>query len=756
MRRWLTRDGLARLLDLNPLEGLLFPYYMKWQYEFLRDRIALRVAGTTLTTEDVLKIAFILATDARLLILNPPAADVVVTITRALADGVRRDLAWSDDMRDMLRNYITLRDFVGAINGRFLTFVRTSGPPDNVRYMPYILTRALFGACEMGYTNLPGETPDSALRLALDRAEDLWSALLCTIDTTNPGKLSFDWFDQNMNDVFLRTAFGDPRGAYTTGPPARVRSDSAAERFRIWKPPLDAAPGPGAPIVYTTNPDAELTHAHLHTQADRDRFFVAEIGIIPTPPLDVMVNYLLNGDSRTLYPALVPGPTTEGRIKLRLFAPCLIDYEHICNAIDVYLGPLLLQVTRAVFPGETQGRSTLFDLPTRYSAVPPDRFAFLAQGAVTYLGKGLTLDAPRLFYTTDAASLSEPSLPIGDMVACVTHNVPALIQPNEGTVYGFVDPDKARFFPLLNGPGDTAKTLVDRRYNERTWLTIVHNNLAANSKLELLSKYVLPGLAAAPDVSAESLENIKGSEPLVILTAVLPILVGGRFSRAIAALPPLVITPTGGAQWPLAPHATPIPTDKDDVTVRTMRRVLGRLARGDIVDAYAANGLGWNVTMLGRARPLADNTSRTQLTASLAYLQDMCPIAKLPLLLDVAASLFVTDADLATRLTAAQAIIESLERTVQAQSTSLEKRLSDLQVLSPLLCFLSQRRRAPALCGTFRSACTCRRRCTCRGPKLPGSCRSTLRLHGASMKQASGAAMNANACDSGASRDSRT
>ncbi len=52
--------------DPDEFHGLMFPFYMAWQYGFLRDRIEPRGDGAALSAEDFATVDRILAMDAKL------------------------------------------------------------------------------------------------------------------------------------------------------------------------------------------------------------------------------------------------------------------------------------------------------------------------------------------------------------------------------------------------------------------------------------------------------------------------------------------------------------------------------------------------------------------------------------------------------------------------------------------------------------------------------------------------------------------
>ena len=191
-QRWLTEGGLGSLLRLTGPDSLLFPFYMRWQYEFFQQRIG-GVAPPRvdpITAEDIKRIRFILATDARILLHVPLANDLRNRIDKDLL--TINLIAGAPELRNNVRIYVVYRDISWLRDGNAFhsDLARTIVMPD-------LIATELATSLQRGYSHLPGVTPYAASLSNLREEHGL-----VVSPTIAANSLTFNWHDTHAPVFF--------------------------------------------------------------------------------------------------------------------------------------------------------------------------------------------------------------------------------------------------------------------------------------------------------------------------------------------------------------------------------------------------------------------------------------------------------------------------------------------------------------------------------------------------------------------------
>lgn len=690
-QRLLQQDGLGALLRIDR-GGLLYPYYLRWQYEFIAKRIGDAGPSTppvvdALSHDDISRMVFIADTDFALGLMPAGAHNLITAEVVIADDGFYKTLHGSEALRDQFRQYVTTRDFNRILNGGATIH---GGPPLVLfEYLDDIVRQAT----RLGYGHLPGLSP-LALSLSGLNAEAESGVSIPQDDVQSPiqENLRFPWFFAHA--PAFSTPFYWRQAEVRSGPrnPARL----PAER------------DPPAPASLTNYPSVTNTRAlraarflygsgvtttTLRSVTSASRSVVT--GTSPAKQIDLnpggsRVARLFAGSSpasitKSVMAYLIdgvppPGFATEPAVQyaLRRFVPTRRDYSLICDAVDILLGPLLIRGFESLFAS-----SPIFAVP----ATPlPNEIGQRVVALKTVLGQAggvaAAFDPLRFFYTTEARPVMG-SLQLGDMLAYVRFNTPAIVTPNAATLWGagrvkaVDDAVKVANASPITVDADAR----DARYSDQLWsglATALGAGLAPD-KWRVITA-IVGGVGQPPNEATK--RQFESSDPQVVRDVVFPILFEGWFSALVAQLGrdhPLTL---GASYWPLQTRAIPIPAvearDKLD------QKLLGRLGSASPEMYDKAQGTSWSKADFGAPTP-----------DKLRFLQQMCPIAVLPLMADVLVALYGQDSALLAEIQAADKIVRNLQRTVEEVSDA-RVQLQKLQVRPhPLLSALFGSHRAP-------------------------------------------------------------
>lgn len=639
-RTWLRDQGLLALLQLTG-DGLLWPFYMQWQYRFLRTRIS-RLGDATADTrpwsaDDRDRMRLVLETDTRVLVPSDALG--------AAADQV------SAELRDVNAN-------IGAINRAVRRYLvaRDWRPSDSAwrttrnLYWPAIeLNDAIFRALRLAYANLPGlesGAPQAAIlqELATALIQEPAAVIVPTFLPQAPRAAnvtptaSFPWMARNsgtfatpyvaghVNDFLLnalRPAAGQP-------PVAQLLDDRVSALAATNIEAVLAAEGLQDAVGEFTGGDP--------VRLDHEQVADYLLGLNFTRPADALAYD-----------------------KLRFLMPTRIDYEAACTAIDMLLGPLLVRAAAALFLGP-QAPLRAFVLPAAHpldATLPPNFERTLAQ--LPRPEFAAPIDRPRFYFTTEAAAVVTRLRP-GDLVAYYLYNHDALATRSRTSVYRLDENDSV--------PNTIAE--VAARYDG----AVAWDENLTPQKLNDFGEAArrLPGGVAATDLYL--------SDVSVVRNVVLPLLVDGIFVRAwqaeLAARPivlpaprPVLAPPAAAAAAPRAPQLVPpaaAPVVPEELPVWPFALSPDPSERGAVARLLSAT-LDVYANSAAKYWPAADWGDVTAVT--LQHVQEMAPaLATTALLLDIVQTLFVQDPGLQAAIDGAQRIVTNLERLLEQQSQS--------------------------------------------------------------------------------------
>jgi hypothetical protein len=650
-QRLLQQDGLGALLRMDR-GGLLYPYYMRWQYEFIADHIGSTPARAgserpPLTRDQLSRIAFITATDASLGL--SPSGDVAEMMheMREGPDGTYTVRLTDEILRSAFRTYVMKRDFHRVLRGQ----AKFHGGLPLV--LCELLDDVLRHALRLGYGHLPGLSP---LAPSLSSLRDDPRGV-----ARPSGLLEFPWFFENApafsTPYYWRLVLPVPP---TNPPTPPTPADAPVARTLPGYPLVGATRKQrGANFMYgdvALDPlVALLDVAELAREArgryDGPQYLLADSirqWLDRPPSSDAAADYVLTYLTTSVYPPPL-GPSTG--YNFRRIVPTLRDYALVCDAVDILLGPLLLHGFESLF-----AHSPLFAVP----ATPlPNEIGQRVAALKTVLGqdKSTAFDPLRFYYTTEARPVMG-GLQLGDMLAYVRYNTPAIVSPSAATLWNAGR--NAQVSEVVTAatasPITVDKAARDLRYSNKLWDDLVR---AAGVPITSPDKWDTINLIVAGNrgqpVPEEVKRQFESSDPWVVRDVVFPILFEGVFSSLVAQLGkdhPLTL---GASYWPLQSRAIPVPAveprDKLD------QKLLGRLGSASAELYKVAHGTSWSKEDFGA--PTEDK---------IRFLQEMCPIAVLPLMADLMVALYGQDSALLAEIKSAEKIVLNLQKSVEAVS----------------------------------------------------------------------------------------
>jgi len=653
-QRLLQQDGLAALLRIHR-GGLLYPYYLRWQYDFIARRIGDAGPSTpavvdALSHSDISRIVFILDTDASLGITRE-AARALVTAEFVVDKDLYRPARGNQPLRDAFKIYVVARDFTRMLDGQ--TSIHNGPRLVLFEYLDDIVRQAT----RLGYGHLPGLSPLAPSLSDLGAEE---SGVSIPRAPVGGGSLRFPWFFGHApafsTPYYWRLArIHDKAPAYVRLPeevdPAGPSMLANYNSVRDTRALRDAQFLYGTGVAGTTLLNVVTVSRGATPAAQIDAALggaqVAQglVNVNPAAILKPALAYLIDGVAP---PGIDASPTAT--YSLRRFIPTRRDYGLVCDAVDILLGPLLVHGFETLFT-----QSPLFTLPT---TPLPNEAGQRVAALKTVLGQaqGTAFDPLRFFYTTEARPVMS-SLQLGDMLAYVRYNTPAVVSPNAATLWGAgrVDEVDTLVTRAISAPITIDPAARDLRYGDKLWDDLV-GALGAGQDRPVKAKQIadiITGTGAAPTDAVK--RQFESSDPWVVRDVMFPILFEGVFSAHVAQLGkdhPLTL---GASYWPLQSRAIPIPAvearDKLD------QKLLGRLGEASAEMYDTARGTAWAKADFG-----APTRNRIR------FLQEMCPIAVLPLMADLMVALYGQDSALLAEITAAERIVRNLQRTVEEVS----------------------------------------------------------------------------------------
>lgn len=641
-RRWLRDGNLASLLRISN-GGLLFPFYMLWQYKFIDERIG---SGNPpgddrglLTDADIEKLAFIVNTDLTLGLVDDDDVDAIL-----LALGKREEPRKTDaEIRAETIDYVVTRD-VARVN---TMDVRMHNEPELV--MPDALNDRVVRALRLGYSNLPGISPLAPVLVDLDvsRGE-------ATIPLKEP-RLRFPWFTKHGGIFSTPFAWAGGDRPLVPALPLTEKEDAARDR-RFAYAELPPYGGERNGVEYQL----------LNTESDALRRRTA-----PAPPLDIFGPKRLSDNMTMLGHLTRHSPPTKNPFYYylaRRYFPTALDYAIVCEAITTLVGPLLLHAFDDIFASATDSHP-LFSIPSRDI---PNELQQRVAALKVIAGKDVPpVDPLRFRYTTDA-SPSRESLLLGDMLAYVHYNRDAITAPSAATLWLMGDKsttigtDRTNVVTPILALGDLAlnKAALDKRFSHEFWDAVA--GVGRDTKEIMTNNYISNPQAPIGDLIKRQFET---SEPRVIRDVVLPILFEGGFSHQIALLGQQRPLRLDASYWPLT--ARPIVIPAQEAKDKIDQKLLGRLSADKqkvYVDAVKAGGMAWATADFGEPT-----------VTSVKFLQEMCPIAVLPLMADMLVAFFANDDALKKEIDDAQKIVDNLQDMVDEVTNQRDrlKALSD-------------------------------------------------------------------------------